>query len=89
VNRDESGNEDDLSDRTAQAADFAELTIKQGPDEPPRAGTFRGDNQRSMLYPRVGINDRDRELKGQTNSGWREKVLALELGRLGSNQAVT
>lgn len=71
VNRDESGNKGDLSDRAAQAADFAELTIKQGPDEPPRAGMFRGDNQRSMLYPRVGINDRDRELKGQAVDGER------------------
>ena len=44
MNEDESGNEDDLSDRAAQAACFAELTLKQGLDEPPRAGTFGGDN---------------------------------------------
>ena len=89
VNWDEIGNEDDLSDRAAHAAGFAELTIKQGLNESPRTGTFGGDNQRSLLYPIVVGDDRDRELKGQPDSGWREKVLALKPGRLSSNQAVT
>lgn len=85
----ESGDEDDLSDRAAQAAGFAELTIKQGPDEPPKTGIFGGDNQWSVLFLRVGISDRDRELKVQPDSGWRKMVLALKPGCLGSNQAVT
>lgn len=89
MNEDESGNEDDLSDRAAQAAGFAEWTIRQGPDEPPKAGTFGGDNQWSVLYLRVGISDRDRELKVQPNSGWRKKFLPLKPECLGSNQAVT
>lgn len=35
------------------------------------------------------MNDRDRELKGEPESGWRKNVLALKPGCHGSNQAVT